>query len=184
MLRASGAVAVVALVLLAVVALGRSGPGAVAQDATPDAVAGHPLVGSWVVIDVSEPGDTPSVTVFTGDGIVLDAAAEGGAAGSWEPTGPRSAAVTFVVPVAEDEFAGSIIIRGTIEVDAAGDAFTSPYSYTVVAADGTVVDAGRSVVEATRVPVEPIEAEGTPLAAVPTWTVATPEASPAATPAG
>ncbi|MDP9370312.1 MAG: hypothetical protein M3Q03_18910 [Chloroflexota bacterium] len=69
---------------------------------------------------------------------------------------------------------------GTIEVDATGDTFTSPYSYTLVMADGTVVESGQSAVQATRVPVEPIEAEGTPLAAVPTWTVATPEARTAA----
>ncbi len=70
---------------------------------------------------------------------------------------------------------------GIEEVDATGDTFTSPYSYTLVMAGGTVVEFGQSTVRVTRVPVEPIEAEGSPPAAVPTWTVGTPEAGTPAT---
>ncbi len=70
---------------------------------------------------------------------------------------------------------------GIEEVHATGDTFTSPYSYTLVRADGTVVESGQSTVQATRVPVELIEAEGSPPAAVPTWIVAPPKAgTPAA----
>ncbi len=175
MRRVSLLFALAAIVLLGLLVVGGSRPSLGAQDATPGAMTGHPLVGSWVVIDPGVPDDTPSVSVFTSDGIMMDAAAEGPGAGSWEATGSRTAAVTLVVPIVEEEFAGTAIIRGTIEVDQTGDTFTSPYSYTVVAADGTVVDAGQGMVEATRIAVEPIEAEGTPHAAVPTWTVLGPE---------
>ena len=87
--------------------------------------------------------------------------------------------MTFVGLIEEEDFAGTVIIRATVELDETGDSFSGPYSYTVVAADGTVVDAGRDMVRGMRIIVEPVEAEGTPLAAVPTWM---PEAAGAGTP--
>ena len=186
MRRLSTVASLVLVVLVGLLAVGHL-PGASAQDATPTSSArdatpaadDHPLVGAWVVIDISAPGDTPSVSTFTRDGTMGDAAADGAGAGAWEPTGPNSAAFTLVIPIGGEEFSGTVTIRGTIEMDEGGDNFNSPYSYTVVAADGTVVDAGQGEVEGTRIDVEPLEAEGTPLAAIPTWAVGTP---PAATP--
>jgi hypothetical protein len=151
-------------------------------------MAGHPLVGAWVIdVSAEAPGQpqeatvAPNVTVFTDEGIVLNAAPGAGTdVGAWEATGPRTAALTFVGLIQEEGFAGSVVIRATVEVDAAGETFSGPYSYTVVAADGTVADAGRDTSRGVRIPVEPVEAEGTPPAAVPTWT---PETPAAATPA-
>jgi hypothetical protein len=149
-----------------------------AQDSTPSAaMAGHPLVGTWIV---TEAGGTPAVIAFTSDGIVVDTEIDGGTGvGSWHPTGDRSAALTFVIPVNESGFSGIIVIRATGEVDADGATFTAPYSITGQGADGTVIFSDQGQVTAVRMPVEPVEAMGTPLAGFPTWTPSeegTPEA--------
>ena len=158
-----------------------------AQDGTPVATAGHPLVGAWVVdTSAEDPAGPqqatvpPDVTVFTDEGTVIDSTPFGETGiGAWEATSSRVAALTVVIPVEEEDFAGSVIIRATVELDTTGETFSGPYSYTVVAADGTVVDAGRDMVRGMRIAVEPVEAEGTPLAAIPTWM---PEAAAASTP--
>jgi hypothetical protein len=185
MRRRSVPVLLAAVALLGLLAAGGR-LAASAQQATPAvspaATAGHPLVGAWVVDTSAEAAGQPQeatippdVTVFTDEGSVIDASGAGEpGVGSWEATGPRTAALTFVLPIQEEDFAGTVVIRATVEVDATGETFAGPYSYTVVAADGTVVDAGRDMARGTRIPVEPVEAGGTPLAAVPTWTPATP----------
>lgn len=170
-MRGLGVLVLLAAVLVAGVALGR-GAGTSAQDATPAAMAEHPLVGAWVVDSSAEdPSDAPAVAVISADGSLIDTE---GVAGTWRATGPRTASSTFVI--VSDDGAGSVVIRGSFEVDEAGETWTQPYSFTVVAADGTVLASGRDTARARRIPVEPVEAEGTPLAAVPTWTPATPEA--------
>jgi hypothetical protein len=180
----------VLLVVSAVVLLGFALEGlapTTAQEGTPVATANHPLVGAWVIDTSAEdpagPQEAtvpPNVTVFTDEGTVLNAAPGAGTdVGAWEATSPTAAAVTFVGLIEEEDFAGSVIIRATMDLDATGETFSGSYSYTVVAADGTVVEAGRDMVRGTRITVEPVEAEGTPLAAVPTWM---PEAAAAGTP--
>ena len=178
----------VAVLLVSVVALGVRAS-VVAQDATPSGMTtvAHPLVGAWVIdISAEDPAGpqeatiAPNVSVFTDEGTVLNAAPGAGTdVGAWEATSARGAALTFVGLIAEEDFAGSVIIRATVEVDATGATFSGPYSYTVVAADGTVVDRGRDMARGTRITVEPVEAEGTPAAAVPTWL---PEAAVSGTP--
>ena len=65
-----------------------------AQDATPAAMAGHPLVGTWIVDpEPDNPANVPSLVTYSSDGIVIDPAA--GFAGSWKPTGPRTAVFTL-----------------------------------------------------------------------------------------
>jgi hypothetical protein len=173
--------AVLVVALVGLLALGRAA-GIGAQDATPaPAMAGHPLVGSWIV---TNPDGTPAVAAFTADGIVVDTEVGGGTGvGTWQPTGDRTAAFTFVIPVSDPEFAGIIVVRATAEVSADGTTFTAPYSVTGQAPDGTAPFADRGQVTGTRLPVEPIEAAGTPLAGFPTWTPeegGAPEATPAA----
>ena len=170
----------VLLVVSAVVLLGFALNGlspTSAQDGTPVATASHPLVGAWVIdISAEDPSGpqeatfAPNVTVFTDEGLVLNTAPGAGSdVGVWEATSARGGALTFVGLIAEEDVAGTVIIRATYELDETGDSFSGPYSYTVVASDGTVVDAGRDMARGTRITVEPVEAEGTPLAAVPTW---------------
>ena len=177
---------VISAVVLLGVAVGSPAP-TTAQDGTPVATDGHPLVGAWVIDtsaeDLTGPQEAtvaPNVSVFTDEGLVINTAPGAGSdVGAWEATSARGAALTFVGLIEEEDFAGTVIIRATVELDETGDSFSGPYSYTVVAADGTVVDSGRDMVRGTRITVEPVEAEGTPLAAVPTWM---PEVATAGTP--
>lgn len=170
--------AVAAVVLLGLLALG--GPlASVAQDATPVAADRHPLVGAWIVATVEDPGAAPTVTAFTGDGLVVDGCCGGTArVGAWAATGPRSADYTHVtvLPGGEGAFAGSVVLRISAEVDVEGTAFAGPYSYTIVAPDGTVVETGRGTARGVRMEAEPAAAAGTPLAAMPLWGAATPAA--------
>jgi len=156
--------------------------GAQSQDVTPiaspmvGATAGHPLVGTWIIDSQAENAtDPPSVTAFGADGIAIDVTAEGSSAGTWEATGPRTATLTLAGVFEEEGFGGTFFIRADIEIDEAGESFTSPYSYTVVAADGTVLETGQDTARGTRLRIPAAEAVGTPLAGFPTWTPAEPE---------
>jgi hypothetical protein len=158
-------------------ALAASTHHASAQDATADAMAGHPIVGTWVFDrDIANVTDNPSVVVFTADGGLLDPSQ--GVAGAWMATGPRSAAWT-VIAFIEGGANGYAAIRSTADVDEGGDALAGPYSFTIVAPDATVVTSGQSESTAIRLQIEPIEEGGKPLAGFPTWEPAPP---PAATP--
>lgn len=178
-------VSLVAAVVLGITTIGRSS-GTIAQEATPEATAGHPLVGTWILdTDTADPTNAPSLSVFTSDGTSFDSAADGTNAGVWEATGPRTAAFTLVGVFEEEGFGGSYTARGTIDVTEAGDALTATYSYTGVAFDGTVLTTGEATAEGSRLPLQSAEAVGTPLAEIPTWTPALAEdgATAAATPA-
>jgi hypothetical protein len=149
-----------------------------AQDATKGAMAGHPIIGTWVVDwDVTTVDEAPSVVVYTADGGLLDPSQ--GVAGVWQATGPRSAAWTLV-PLIDGGAGGYLAIRSTGEVAEEGNTLDSPYSSTVVTPDGTVVASGQGMSHYTRLQVEPIEEGGKPLAGFPTWELGSP---PDATPA-
>ena len=125
-----------------------------AQDATPAAMAGHPMIGTWVVDrDITTTTDAPSVAVYTADGGLLDPSQ--GVAGAWQATGPRSAAWTLVV-LLEQGAGGYLAVRSTGEVDAGGDTLDSPYSFTLVSPDGTVVTSGQGMSRYSSLLIEPI----------------------------
>ncbi len=129
------------LVLAAVLALvgafaaGGLHRAAAAQDAPPDARAGHPIVGTW--FSVTPLG--PAISVYGADGAltVVFAPTQAGqqgatyhsaALGSWEPTGERT--VRFTMIQVTSDAAGTYL--GTVTID----------GYPTVAEDGqTVVDA-------------------------------------------
>jgi hypothetical protein len=147
------------------------GPAA-ARQATPGAMSGHPLVGTWIM-DFGD-GSAPVINAFTSDGIFVDAGF--GITGVWESTGPTSGAFTWAL-ILQEEFSGYLVVSGEIEVDQTGDAWTNTFADTTVAADGTVIDTGvPSTATAKRLR---IAAAGEALTGMPSWTPAPP---PAATP--
>jgi hypothetical protein len=163
---------IVAVVLLGILAL-HAQPVVVAQAATPTTMNGHPLVGTWLLdTDADDPANAPEVTVFTADGAYISVDAEGfPSLGVWEARGERSATLTIVSPGLEEEeedgaFAGTFMVRATIDVDESGDAFTAQYTCEFVAPDGTgtgeygpgTAMATRVAVEAMGTPVGPLEA--------------------------
>ena len=59
---------------------------AAAQEATPVPMAGHPLVGTWIVDrNPADPTDTPTYNIFTADGAIIDPTVGGAGvhAGNW-----------------------------------------------------------------------------------------------------
>jgi hypothetical protein len=156
---------------------------AAAQDATPSDMAGHPLVGAWIVdITPEDPANAPTVVLFTADGFFIDP--KFGFSGVWEPTGPASGAFTFIGIIEDAGFNGYIANRGEIEVDETGNGWANVGSPGVagmtVAADGTVLETSPEfAVTATRMQLMAESDVGTALPEVFTWEPAPPaEATP------
>jgi hypothetical protein len=150
--------------------LATAGRSAFAQEATPFPMAGHPLVGTWVIDEPADSTDMPTTNVFTADGGLIDSTI--GAAAVWEATGPRTANFTLIAILAEG--GGSyFLVRGSIEVDATGATAAGTFSETHVAPDGTVLDQrAQATARYVRLRVEPQDAVGQPMAGFPTWTPA------------
>jgi hypothetical protein len=143
-----------------------------AQDGTPAALAGHPIVGTWVIDrNTATTAEVPVVVVFTDTGGFIDPGQ--GVAGVWEPTGPRSAAKTLI-GFPDGGAGGYAVIRATWEVDEGGDTMSGPAVVTVVTPDGTVVATNELTSRATRLRVDPMANGGQALAGFPTWTPAPP----------
>lgn len=140
---------------------------------------GHPLVGSWLILFPDAPLTPPSLYTFGADGTVVGDSDGGPRHGSWEATGDRTGAFT-VVGLGEGP-AGAVLglvqLRGSIDVDEAGDAFTLAYYASAVAADGALLpEEGPFTAAGQRIIVQQPTAPGTP-----TLDEATPEAgTPAA----
>jgi hypothetical protein len=157
-----------------------------AQDATPDALASHPIVGSW---NAMTPGG-PSLAVFSADGTAtfanppttadpdLGVVYQSGSVGVWEPTGPRSIhfTATLVVTDANGVFIGYVTNDAYPEVSADGQSLLDDQSQgkvTIRDAAGVIVQefaaAGAPPVTGHRVSVgSPGFWEGTPTAGTPT----------------
>jgi hypothetical protein len=160
------------IVIMFLVVLGIAGfdarSGATAQEATPTAMGGHPLVGTWLLdTNVKDPANGPEVTIFTADGAYISVDAEGFPNhGVWEATGERTAALTIVSPGMEEEgvFAGTFVVRASVEVDETGDAFTAQYTGEFVTPDGTETgEYGPGTATGTRIEVEPMGTPAGPL---------------------
>jgi len=148
-----------------------------AQDATSDNLAGHPLVGSWVVdTNVDTESDPPEIGIFTSDGTVFGLGANRWVSGAWEAADDHTGTVTMT-GVFDANGGGYVVLRGPHEVDESGDAWTCPCTFTVVAPDGTVLTSGTATAHATRLPIESADAAGQPLPGVPMWTPESPAAS-------
>jgi hypothetical protein len=139
--------------------------GAAASTDTPEVSAdGHPVVGAWLLVEADDPDSPPSLIAFTSDGIYQQADFDGiNGYGSWESTGPSSAAMTFIQQFPDDEgnFGGSATIRAAIEVSPDGQSLTADYTIEMNAGEGTPAgEYGPGAVSATRIAVEPM---GTPV---------------------
>jgi hypothetical protein len=132
-----------------------------AQDAE---MAGHPLVGTWLLdTDADDPTNPPSLASIGADGIYTEVDADGSVGmGSWQSTGPNTAELTFHGLGAEEgEFFGMITVRAEIEVAADGQSLTATYTLELTGPDGTGTGQyGPGNVTGTKVVVEPM---GTPL---------------------
>lgn len=154
--------------------------GTAAHQAAPDDLAGHPLIGTWIVdTNVDTETDAPEIGIFTADGSTFGLGASRWVSGAWEAADDSTGSVT-IAGVFDANGGGYVVVRGPHEVDATGNAWTCTCTFTVVAADGTVLDSGTATAHATRLPIEPETAMGMPLAGFPTWSPAATEATPEA----
>ena len=119
---------------------------AAAQEATPVPMAGHPLVGTWIVTISGPPNPPgPALISFTSDGIVtqLDPI-RGNGMGTWVATGARSGLLTLIfvnyAPGSTTDFESLGVARNMMEVDAAGDAYSGQGEIEFRALDGTKVE--------------------------------------------
>ena len=140
---------------------------ATAQEATPTAMGGHPLIGAWLLdTNADDPANGPEVTIFTDDGAYISVDAEGFPNhGVWEATGERTAGLTIISPgMEEDAFDGMFVVRASIEVDETGDSFTAQYTGEFIAPDGRESgEYGPGTATATRITVEEMGTPAGPL---------------------
>ena len=161
-------------ILVGAVGMGRS-VSVAAPQATPAALAGHPLVGTWVVDpELDDPRNPPSFDAFMADGTLVNIGSDGASVGTWEATGSRTATFTFAGLVQNGGGEAAFILRGNLKVDEAGENFTGSHSFTLVSADGTVLAAAQGgTANGTHLHSEPLEAGGQSLPGLPTWVPAT-----------
>lgn len=153
-----------------------SQPASARQEASPTAMANHPMVGVWVIDRVpDDPTELPTTNVYHADGTLTDDTV--GAAGVWEATGPRTVNFTLIFIFTEGG-GGYGLVRGSVEVDEGGNTAMGTAAGTIVAPDGTVVAIEEPFTSPfVRLRVEPMDAAGTPFAGFPAWTP--PPATPA-----
>ena len=159
---------------------------AIAQDATPSAMASHPIVGAW---NAMTPGG-PSLAVFSADGTATFAnpptavdpdrgvVYQSGSVGVWEPTGPRGIhfTATLVVTDANGDLVGYVTNDAYPVVSEDGQSLLDDQSQgtvTIRDAAGAIVQeiatAGAPPVTGLRVGVgSPGFPEGTPTVGTPT----------------
>jgi hypothetical protein len=164
MRRSPALLCVVAFMLLGLFAASRISPGAVAQDTT----ANHPAVGSWYMSAAAFPDAPPALAVFHADGVFTQSQAPGSVAiGTWEATGERSLAATYVLQY-YDENGTFIALTVRANGEVAPNGTTIDGTYTAERTDPESTGRGefgpdrftaeRIAVEAMGTPVGPIEA--------------------------
>ncbi len=166
MRRLTVSLAIVVVLLFGVIAtMSRS---TAAQE---DMTAEHPIVGAWEWDnDPNNPGTEISYAVFHADGTYVEVGSGGAVdVGVWEPTGERTADVTFFFADVDPD--PDVVVRGVgrmaAKVDDAGNAINAPFSFEARAADGTVPFSGQFLALGTRLEVMPMVPLGTPAAATP-----------------
>jgi hypothetical protein len=161
MYRLSLCRAVPVAVLLLVVALT---PGAQAADEDMAMMAEHPIVGTWIA-DSSPEDSTNAVelSVYGPGGTIVNIGPGGNTAGSWVPTGERTADTMIQNPMSHPEGGslGLIIVRGDAVVAEDGQSFTGTWTVEfpaamVEAAGMPAGQLGPGEVTAYRVNVEPM----------------------------
>jgi hypothetical protein len=159
-------------------ALAASRLGVSAQDASPAAMASHPIVGTWYFdFDPANPGTLFVYTIFHADGTRSDVHPFAGTGiGAWRATGDRTGmAINKYQNIATtpgDFVPGTVTVWSTFTVDEGGDSSTGEAVVELRAIDGTVValfpfTAGEPSHRLTVEPAPPVETPMTPPAATP-----------------
>lgn len=140
-------------------------PEATAQDQDQD-MASHPIVGGWKLDNAPFVGDEgfPSVALFHADGTYSEVLPWGAVLhGVWEPTGERTANLTFLLNDIIDDKIVQGEGRTVIEVDETGNAMSLNGNFISLFEDGTVDMAVESPSTGTRLEALPMVPLGTPV---------------------
>ena len=97
-------------------------------------LAGHPIVGSWLLdTDLTDPKNAVSLVAFTADGIYMEVDDDGTTGlGSWASTGDTTGEMTLRFVDAD----GIAIIRASLEVSATDDMLRAEYTIEFVDPEG------------------------------------------------
>ena len=170
--------AFVVSLVIAVLALGSVPFGAGAQSSSP-APAGQGFVGAWHLATETPFGASQSLITLSGDGTVMfsDRPVYPGSAGfpsthfsaghgSWEQTGPTTAAATWMIFMTDGDgnFLGIVTDSAELTLGPDADSWSGPFSSSTADPTGAVLYVGGGTGQATRIAVQPL---------------ATPAASPA-----
>jgi hypothetical protein len=157
-----------------------------AQEATPGALAGHPLVGTWAamtpggVVPQTHGLDGSLIAAFPPNYVdpVLGLTFQGPALGRWESTGARSGRLTFLQALSDaaGAYVGSFLLAGDIEASEDGQTWVATAEAHVI-----VRDAGNAIIFDQVTPVDP-PVTATRMGAT-IESVVLPEVTPPATPA-
>ncbi|MCC7024466.1 MAG: hypothetical protein IT338_16695 [Thermomicrobiales bacterium] len=138
------------------------------------------FVGAWRLTFDTPTGPSQSLLTVMGDGTVLfsgrpvsPAAGENpitfssAGHGAWQPTGPATAATTWIGLVTDGEGNFLAIVTDSVEATLGddGNSWHGNYSATVADPDGNVMYVGGATVRATRITVQPL---ATPVPGTPT----------------
>jgi hypothetical protein len=135
------------------------GSGALAQDARPSSIEGHPLVGAWLIdIRAEDPGNPPSSAIFHGDGTYMQADVVGVGIGTWEPINPGTGELTVVFHQADPRRGVmTATIRATVRVADDNQSLSATYTLEVVGPDGIPSgQRGPATATGVRIDVEPM----------------------------
>ena len=118
---------------------------AVAQDATPSAMATHSIIGAWYFdFDPANPGTLFVYTSFHADGTRSDVHPFAGAGiGAWTATGERTGEsinkYQNIATAPRDVVPGTVTVCGSFTVDEDGNSFTGEGVVELRGIDGTIV---------------------------------------------
>jgi hypothetical protein len=161
-----------------------SGRPVAAQDASPTALVGHAMVGSWQMLAgdaLGAPSGDPTTATFSAEGTViltgrpirpalpglpwtLTSFATGH--GAWRAVDEQTVDFT-VVHVRSDEtgtYRGTTTVSGTITIDADGRSITGQETFTAVDQEGALLNAFPGEFVGSRIEVQPMAELGTPSA--------------------
>jgi len=175
-------VLVMLVLLVSIIALGRSSPSR-AQEASPAAMSQSPLVGTWMLdTDTEDPSNPPEIATVYADGSYLEVATDGAGAGRWESTGDDSANLNIWFLQTDDHgnYTGTIIVRAMVHLAADGQSFDADYTLELMQPDGSMSDQyGPAHAHGDRLSVEPMGGPVGPLSDLFQQFEGTPEATPA-----
>jgi plastocyanin len=120
-------------------------------------MAGHPLVGAWLLdTDTADPSNPPTLATFSSDGIYTQLEPESApGVGAWETTGAQTEDMNFHEIFPDEQGGGMTTIRAAIEVAADWQSVTATYTLEFVDAGGTATGQyGPGQVSGTRIAVE------------------------------